>query len=150
LAMTDARLARGDFDPERLGVVYGAGRMSSTPQELVDAAAYCTQEDSFNFELFGEECMNQICPLWLLPQLPNMPACHVSIEHDARGPNNTTTSREASPLLALSEAVHTIQRGAADCMIVGACGSDLHPLNLARHSLVDEFSHRTDPEKACR
>jgi 3-oxoacyl-[acyl-carrier-protein] synthase II len=150
LAMGDARLARGDLDPERLGVVYGAGRMSSMPQELVDAAALCAPDDRFNFELFGEECMDQICPLWLLPQLPNMPACHVSIEHDARGPNNTITSREASPLLALAEGVHTIQRGAADCMIVGACGSDLHPFNLARLSLVENLSRRTDPEKACR
>jgi 3-oxoacyl-[acyl-carrier-protein] synthase II len=150
LAMSDARLARGDFDPERLGVVYGAGRMSSMPQELVDAAALCSANDVFDFKLFGEECMNQICPLWLLPQLPNMPACHVSIENDARGPNNTITSREASPLLALAEAVHTIERGTADCMIVGACGSDLHPINLARRSLVDQFSHRADPEKACR
>jgi 3-oxoacyl-[acyl-carrier-protein] synthase II len=150
LAMSDARLRQGDFEPDRLGVVYGAGRMPSKPQELASAAAYCTQGDSFNFDLFGEECMNQISPLWLLPQLPNMPACHVAIEHDARGPNNTITCREASPLLALAEAVQTIQRGAADCMIVGACGSDVHPVDIARLSLVDELSHRDDPEKACR
>ena len=148
--MNDARLKQGDFDPDRMGVVYGAGRMPSKPQELAGAAAYCTRGDSFNFDLFGEECMEQISPLWLLPQLPNMPACHVAIEHDARGPNNTITSREASPLLALAEAVHTIQRGVTDCMIVGACGSDVHPIDIARLSLVEDLSHRDDPEKACR
>lgn len=150
LAMSDARLSQGDFDPDRLGVIYGAGRIPSKPQELAGAAAFCTRGDSFHFELFGEECLNQISPLWLLPQLPNMPACHVAIEHDARGPNNTITCREASPLLALAEAVHTIQRGAADCMIVGACGSDVHPVDIARLSLVEDLSHRDDPEKACR
>lgn len=150
LAMNDARLKQGDFDPDRMGVVYGAGRIPSKPQELAGAAAFCTKDDAFNFDLFGEECMNQISPLWLLPQLPNMPACHVAIEHDARGPNNTITCREASPLLALAEAVHTIQRGVADCMIVGACGSDVHPVDIARLSLVEDLSHRDDPEKACR
>lgn len=150
LAMGDARLKRGDYDPDRLGVVYGAGQIPSRPQELAGAAAFCTRGDSFDFDLFGEECMNQISPLWLLPQLPNMPACHVAIEHDARGPNNTITCRDASPLLALAEAVHTIQRGVADCMIVGACGSDVHPVDIARRSLAEDLSHRDDPEKACR
>ena len=150
LAMQDACLSPGNFDPDRLGVVFGAGRMSSTPQELAEAAAYCAQDDSFNFDLFGEDCMDQICPLWLLPQLPNMPACHVAIEHDARGPNNTITSREASPLLALSEAVSVIERGAADCMIVGACGSDVHPVDIARLTLFENLSRRDDPQRACR
>src|SRR5579872_3728108 len=150
LAMRDARLAQGDFDPDRLGVVYGAGQIPSRPQELAGAAALCTDDDVFRFDMFGEECMNQISPLWLLPQLPNMPACLVAIEHDARGPNNTITCREASPLLALAEAVHTIQRGVADCMIVGACGSDVHAVDIARLSLFDELSHRDDPETACR
>jgi 3-oxoacyl-[acyl-carrier-protein] synthase II len=150
LAMTDARLVQGDVDPDRLGVVYGAGRIPFTPQELVEAAAYCARDDIFNFDRFDEDCMEQICPLWLLPQLPNMPACHVAIEHDARGPNNTITSREASPLLALAEAVHTIQRGVADCMIVGACGSDVHPVDIARLTLAENLSRRDDPARACR
>jgi 3-oxoacyl-[acyl-carrier-protein] synthase II len=150
LAMGDARLARGGIDPDRLGVVYGASRISPRPQELADAAAHCARDDSFNVDLFGEDCLSQISPLWLLPQLPNMPACHVAIEHDARGPNNTITSREASALLALSEAMNTIQRGAADCMIVGACGSDVHPVDIARLSLAENQTRRDDPEKACR
>lgn len=150
LAVEDGRLAPGGIDPERLGVVYGAGRISSAPHELLDAAAFCAREHEFDFGLFGEECLSQISPLWLLPQLPNMPACHVSIEHNARGPNNTITSREASALLALSEGVSTIQRGAADCMIVGACGSDVHPLDIARLSLVEHHSRGEDPARGCR
>ena len=71
--------------------------------------------------------MGEIGPLWLLRQLPNMPACHISIEFDARGPNNTITCRESSALLALAEAVGVIRRGAADCMIVGASSSEYSP-----------------------
>lgn len=150
LAIDDARLFPGDIDPDRLGVVYGAGQISARPQDLVDAAAACTQDGVFDFHLFGEECLSQISPLWLLPQLPNMPACHVAIEHDARGPNNTITCREASALLALAEAVQTIERGAADAMIVGGCGSEVQPLDIVRLALIDSLSHSDDPERACR
>ena len=37
LAMSDAGLEPGDVHPDRLGVVYGAGRISTTPGELADA-----------------------------------------------------------------------------------------------------------------
>lgn len=150
LAMANARMATGAVDPDRMGVVYGAGRMPFSPQEISSAAAACDRDDAFQFELFGEASMQQICPLWLLPQLPNMPACHVAIEHDARGPNNTITSREASALLALAEAVHAIRRRVADCMIVGACGSDVQPVDITRLNLYDDLSHREDPQHACR
>lgn len=150
LAMDDARLVRGNYDPDRLGVVFGAGTISSAPQELAAAAAHCENNGEFDFDLFGEDSMAEICPLWLLRQLPNMAACHVSIEHDARGPNNTVTSREASALLALGEAVNMIQRGVVDCMIVGACGSNVHPVDVARLTLTDSLSREDDPELACR
>jgi 3-oxoacyl-[acyl-carrier-protein] synthase II len=150
LALTDARLAAGVCDPERLGVVFGAGRIPSTPQELMNAASACSPDGSFDFSRFGEDCLHRISPLWLLPQLPNMPACHVAIENDARGPNNTITCREASALLALAEGFHTVQRGAADCMIVGGCGSDVSPAEIARLGRIEQLSRLGDPERACR
>lgn len=152
LAMNDAALLRGSVDPDRLGVTFGAGRISTTPQELTEAAAACTDADNaFHYERWGEAGIGEICPLWLLRQLPNMPACHVSIEFDARGPNNTITCRESSALLALAEAVGVIQRGAADCMIVGASSSNIHPVDIVKLSLFDGLSRRVDdPHRACR
>ena len=130
LAMQDGKLNPGDVDPDRLGVVYGAGRMTTSPEELADAVAEIVddvQDDEMMLTRWGEESSGRIAPLWLLRQLPNMPACHISIDHDARGPNNTITSRESSALLALSEAARVIERGAADAMIVGACGFQYFP-----------------------
>ena len=151
LAMRDTALTAGAVDPDRLGVSFGAGRISTTPEELVDAAAACTDEsNAFDFARWGQAAMGEICPLWLLRQLPNMPACHVSIEFDARGPNNTITCRESSALLALAEAVGVIRRGAADCMIVGASSSNIHPVDIAKLSLFDGLSRAEDPEGACR
>lgn len=151
LCMEDASLSRGIVDPDRLGVSFGAGRISTTPEELADAAASCSDENNaFDFSRWDGRAMGEICPLWLLRQLPNMPACHVSIEFDARGPNNTITCRESSALLALAEAVGVIRRGAADCMIVGASSSNIHPVDIAKLSLFDGLSRADDPERACR
>jgi 3-oxoacyl-[acyl-carrier-protein] synthase II len=75
----------------------------------------------------------------------------VAIEHDARGPNNTITSADASALLALQEAMRAIRRGHADAMIVGACSSNIHPVDIARLSLIETLSQRGgDPTRACR
>ena len=150
LAMRDANLARGQIDPDRLGVVFGAGRIPTAPEELSEAAEVCCGDEPFDFDRWGEDSMGQIYPLWLLRQLPNMPACHVAIDADARGPNNTITSRESSCLLALSEASHAIQRGIADAMIIGACGCDIHPIDIARLNLVENLTRQEDPSRACR
>ncbi|HLQ46712.1 MAG TPA: beta-ketoacyl-[acyl-carrier-protein] synthase family protein [Planctomycetaceae bacterium] len=151
-AMADAALQAGSVNPERLGVVFGAGRMTSTPQELADAAAHCCGADGeFRHDLFNAEAMSHIAPLWLLRQLPNMAACHVSIEFDAQGPNNTITARDSSVLLALAEAVSCIERDAADAMIVGACSSHTQPVDVAKFHLFEGLSHHDgDPAKACR
>ncbi len=152
MAMRDAGLRPGDVDPKRLGVEFGAGHISFTPSELAEAARdYHDPSQRQGYSRWGEEGLGRIAPLWLLRQLPNMPACHVAIEHDAQGPNNTITSAEASPLLALQEAMRIIGRGRADVMVVGACSSNIHPIDIARLNLYDDLSHREgDPSQACR
>lgn len=152
MAMRDAGLKSGDVDPDRLGVEFGAGHISFTPEELTDAASnFAAPSSRPGFTRWGEDRLGKIAPLWMLSQLPNMPACHVAIEHDARGPNNTITSADASALLALQEAMRVIQRGHADAMIVGACSSNIHPVDIARLSLIEDLSQRDDdPTRACR
>jgi len=151
MAMQNAALTTGDIDPTRLGVVYGGGRISTRPEDLVAAASQSLTDDMVEFTRWGEDGLGKIAPLWLLKRLPNMPACHVAIEHDAQGPNNTITCRDASALLALGEAVRVIERGAADAMIVGACSSNIHPVDLTKFNLFESLSHRDDdPEHACR
>lgn len=153
LSMKDAGLENGDVDPYRLGVVYGAGRMTSHPSELAEAVKASCEENSQEFSMtrWGEGGMGRVAPLWLLRQLPNMPACHISIDHNACGPNNTITCRDASALLALAEAVRVIEAGRADAMIVGACSSNIHPVDIAKFHRFEGLSRRhDDPERACR
>ena len=56
-----------------------------------------------------------------------MPASHIAIYNDLRGPSNSITLREASANLAVSEAYCTIVRGHADTILAGATGTRLHP-----------------------
>ena len=63
-----------------------------------------------------------------------MPACHVAIANDARGPCNAPTLGDASSLSAVAEGYRLIERGAADCVIVGGTGCRLHPTCLTFRS----------------
>ena len=58
----------------------------------------------------------------MLKYLPNMAACHISIAHDARGPNNSIVEGGVSSLLAIGEASAAIERGHADAMLAGGSG----------------------------
>ena len=84
MAMQDAALKTGGIDPVRLGVAYGSGRISTRPEELVAAASQILTDDMVEFARWGEDSLGKIAPLWFLKRLPNMPACHVAIEHDAK------------------------------------------------------------------
>ena len=157
LAIDDAGLGRGDLDPDRVGVSFGAGRISSLLSDF-PAAVWVPRpscepdpDDEFEWTRWGEDNLGRIAPMWLLKRLPNMTACHVSIGLDARGPNNTITSRDTSALLALAEGVRVIERGAADCMLVGAAGSLVHPVDLIKLNLSRTLSRQNDiPTEACR
>ena len=117
-----------EVSPDRVGVVFGADMIQIEPDELISAFRHCLAEEEFDYERWDERALSEMYPLWMLKYLPNMPACHVAIAQDARGPNNTIVLAEASSLLAIAEATRVIERGQADAMIVGGTGSRLHPL----------------------
>jgi 3-oxoacyl-[acyl-carrier-protein] synthase II len=80
-----------------------------------------------------------------------MPACHVSILHNAQGPNNSITEGDVSALLALGEVVRIIQRDQADFFLVGAADSKLAPLSMTRQTLFGQMSACKDGgEKAVK
>ena len=49
LATRNASLEQGGIDPDRLGVVFGAGRISTRPEDLVQAVSGSTDSDG-NFD----------------------------------------------------------------------------------------------------
>jgi 3-oxoacyl-[acyl-carrier-protein] synthase II len=140
-ALHSAQLVPGDYDNDRTGVVYGSDYILTAPDEFTEGVRNCmTPEHDFDFTRWATEGMPKVTPLWLLKYLPNMPASHIAIYNDLRGPNNSITLREASANLAVAEAYSTILRGNADTMIAGATGTRLHPLRSVHVSLQEELA----------
>ena len=152
LAAADAGLAEAKLDPTRVGVEFGAGLICTDLDELaLPVTASVNGCRWFDIRKWGEEGMGQLFPLWLLKYLPNMLACHVSIFHEARGPNNTITESEAASNLAIGEAYRIICRGHADVIIAGGADNKIHPLGMVRLGLLNQLSRRNDsPQTASR
>ena len=128
-------------DPQRVGVVFGSDYIMTLPDEFAAGVAACRDEaGQLHLENWPSRGMPQVTPLWLLKYLPNMPACHVAIYNDLRGPNNSLTVREASANLALAEAYSTISRDSADQLLVGGTGSRIHPLRTVHTVLQEEVA----------
>jgi 3-oxoacyl-[acyl-carrier-protein] synthase II len=126
MAWHDAGLAEAALDPDRFGVIGAAGVMYCDLEELrIPFVEWLKQED-FDIHRWSREAMGELYPLWMLKYLPNMPACHIGIRYDARGPNNTISLGDVSPVLALAEAAEVIRRDQADVMIVGGTGTRLN------------------------
>ncbi len=153
LALNDSGVDKAALDPARFGVEFGAGLIASELEELGDAAqasANC-QPDVVDLTKWGDAGMANIPPLWMLKYLPNMLACHVSILHNAQGPNNSITESDVASLLALGEAYRLVGRDAADFFLVGGAESKINPLSMVRQCLFEPLSKRNDaPQKASR
>ncbi|MBF0253968.1 MAG: hypothetical protein HQL11_02435 [Candidatus Omnitrophica bacterium] len=135
LAKTDAGLTSdGSYEPRNAGVVIGAGIFEHDPEEMSEAfRAAESQPAGFDARKFGSEGMGRLFPLWLLKYLPNMPACHITIEHNLKGPSNTLTADSSGSAAAVEEAARIILRGSADVMFAGGAESRVFGGGLWRY-----------------
>jgi 3-oxoacyl-[acyl-carrier-protein] synthase II len=146
LALVDARLDASQRNPERTGVTFGSDYIATVPEEMTDAIRNCLDEaGKFQWERWAEFGLPKIDPLWLLKYLPNMPASHVAIYNDLRGPSNSITLREASGNLTLGEAFATIRRDSADAIMAGATGTRLHPIKSVQVVLQEQVAQADVP-----
>ncbi len=150
LACQEAGISDGGVDPERFGVVFGADRICGSVQESEEPYRKCIVDGRFDFSHWGTHAMPASFPLSFLRVLPNMIASHISIAHDARGPNNTIHQGEVSSLLAISEAVRVIERGAAEVMLAGGASSQVTAFDWARYAIMGRVSPSDDPSAVPR
>jgi 3-oxoacyl-[acyl-carrier-protein] synthase II len=151
LAIADAGFVEKPMDPEMSGVVLGSDYMLTMPEDYEAGMKTCAPGGEFEYPRWGKEGLGDMAPLWMLKYLPNMPASHIAIYNDLRGPNNSLTMREAAGNLAVGEAFRTIQRGHANLMVAGATGTRILPMQ-AIHALQTEqmAAENCDPTKASR
>jgi 3-oxoacyl-[acyl-carrier-protein] synthase II len=150
MACVDAGLHETRPDPERLGVILGSDLIPLELDELVGTYRSCMVDGPFDFHRWGPAFQAELFPLWMLKYLPNMPACHIGIAQDARGPNNTVTLGDVSTLSAISEAARVLERGQADVIIAGGVSSRIHPALWARSQVIGQSQRGDDPEAASR
>lgn len=151
LALHHAGFDPERFDRDRTGVLFGSDYIMSLPEEYAEGIAACIEDGEFQFSKWGQQGLPKVNPLWLLKYLPNMPASHIAIYNDLRGPNNSLTLREASSCAAIAEATSTILRGHADALVVGATGSRVHPLRTLHASTQEPLAaDRDDPAEMSR
>ena len=153
LALKHGGVDLNAIDHERLGVEFGANLMLSAPDILEPSVAECCEPGSteFQFEKWGQAGLEKMEPLWLLRYLPNMPACHISISADARGPSNSLTMDDASAGTVIGEARRVLQRGHADIIITGTTGTTLHPIKTLHLELFHDLARTpAEPERRCR
>jgi 3-oxoacyl-[acyl-carrier-protein] synthase II len=140
-ALADAGWSPGASDPDRSGVIYGMDHILTMPEEFAAGIAKCTDpQGRFHLEQWGDQGLGEVNPLWLLKYLPNMPASHIAIFNELRGPNNSLTLREAASNLAIAEAARIIARGSADVMIAGATGTRIHPIRTISVAMQEEIA----------
>ncbi len=145
LAIQDAGLSLDKLDLDRAGVSLGAAAPINNDLDEIGAGIFKGfEEGRLDMRRFGQEGIPALFPLWFLKYIPNMPACHVSIAHGFRGPNNTLTTSVAAGLQALGEAARVIEREDAECMLAGGADSEVNPLGLSRFEMLGLLSRRTE------
>lgn len=137
-AVKDAGLEAGNFDPNRTGVITGAG-----------IGGILT---------FEEECVKchtagprRISPFFIPKMIGNIAAAHISIEHNLKGINFNVMSACASANHALGTALRSIQYGDADIIISGGTEAAVTPLAVGGFTSMRALSTRNeDPQTASR
>jgi len=151
-AIANAGLADQAIDPERSGIVFGSDYMLSPPSDFTDGMLKCgAQSGKVEYAKWGQAGLAEMNPLWMLKYLPNMPASHIAILNDLRGPNNSLTLREIAGVMAVREAAQTIKRGHADCMLAGATGTRIHSFKTIHAVQTEQLANpECEPAAACR
>jgi 3-oxoacyl-[acyl-carrier-protein] synthase II len=101
--------------------------------------------------VFREQGLRRIHPIMVPVLLPSSGACHVAISLGIKGPTSCPVAACATGIVAIGEALRSLQWGEVDVMIAGGAESAMSPLDLGAFSRVGALStHNAEPEKACR
>jgi 3-oxoacyl-[acyl-carrier-protein] synthase II len=93
----------------------------------------------------------KISPFFIPASIVNLAAGHISIRHNARGPNEATCTACTSSAHALGDAYKIISRCDADVMIAGGTEAAITPMGVGGFAAMRALSTRNDdPEKASR
>jgi 3-oxoacyl-[acyl-carrier-protein] synthase II len=141
LAVQDSGLDLSRENPERVGVVMGAGLVPVELPEVAPIVAGALNADGRLYaERIGTVGQEALFPLWILKYLPNMTAAHISLIHGAQGPNSTIVTACAASTQSVGEGFRLIARADADIVLAGGADSRLDPLLILAYSALGALS----------
>ncbi|MBC5993288.1 beta-ketoacyl-ACP synthase II [Pontibacter cellulosilyticus] len=138
-AVTDANLVEGNYDPDRVGVIWGSG--------------------IGGLRTFQEECVNfangdgtpRFNPFFIPKMIADISAGHISIKYGFRGPNFVTVSACASATNAILDSYNYIRLGMADVIVTGGSEAAVTEAGIGGFNALKALSERNDsPETASR
>ena len=138
LALADAGLKGGGWNPERTGVVVGTGIGGlETMQE--------------NFGALARGGPRRVSPLFVPRLMPNAVAGQISIAYGMYGPNFGVVSACATAAHAIGIAAELIRSGLVDCVVAGGSEAALVRIAYAGFAQMGALSRRNDdPTRASR
>ncbi|WP_162425681.1 beta-ketoacyl-ACP synthase II [Pontibacter pudoricolor] len=138
-AVQDANLTEGNYDPDRVGVIWGSG--------------------IGGLRTFQEECVNfahgdgtpRFNPFFIPKMIADISAGQISIKYGFRGPNFVTVSACASATNAILDAFNYIRLGIADIIVSGGSEAAVTEAGIGGFNALKALSERNDsPETASR
>jgi len=137
-AVADAGLTPGNFNPDRTGVITGAGI----------GGILTFQEECIKWH---DQGARRISPFFIPKMIGNIAAAHISIEHGFKGINFNVMSACASANHAIGTALRAIQYGDADIVVSGGTEAAVTPLAVGGFTSMRALSTRNDdPDTASR
>lgn len=138
-AYVDSGLVPEKLDPERAGVVSGAG--------IGGLASIESEHNSF----LESGSPRKISPFFIPGSIINMISGHLSIKFGLKGPNLGVVTACTTSTHAIGLGMRTIQYGDADVMLAGGAEMSMTVLGIGGFSQAKALSTRNDePTKACR
>ncbi|MBF8961978.1 beta-ketoacyl-ACP synthase II [Pontibacter sp. FD36] len=138
-AVQDANLVEGNYNPDRVGVIWGSG--------------------IGGLRTFQEECVNfangdgtpRFNPFFIPKMIADISAGHISIKYGFRGPNFVTVSACASATNAIIDSFNYIRLGMADVVVTGGSEAAVTEAGIGGFNALKALSERNDsPEAASR
>jgi 3-oxoacyl-(acyl-carrier-protein) synthase len=125
---------RGD----RIGLYLAVGYIPFEERDIAPLAAASRGPEGLSMEGFWTRGITAMNPVLTFRCLPNMPAFHVSLSFDLRGPYVVTYPGAGQVYLALEQAAMALEAGLVDHALVGGVAHQ-------RNFLVEHHMARLDP-----
>jgi 3-oxoacyl-[acyl-carrier-protein] synthase II len=134
-AYHDAGFAKGNFDPDRSGVIWGSG-IGGLETFFKEVEAFAKGDGTPRFN-----------PFFIPKMIADIASGHISMRYGFRGPNFTTVSACASSTNAILDSMFYIRMGKADVMITGGSEAAVNEPAMGGFNAMHALSERNDSPK---